>query len=218
VTHDGGVRANLSVIDVVLADDAEHFRRGLVAVLATEPDLNVVGEAADGAELVDLVERLAPDVAVVDLRMPGIGGLAAIATIHDISPITRIVVLTVSDDDEDLLAAIAAGAHGYLLKDTAIEQVPPAIREVVEGGAPLSPAIAAALWAEYTALLAAGWTPVLRPPEVGVLRLMSEGASAGQISTRLDLPPAVVAHELRDLLDKVHLVTRVRTMGGAGGR
>lgn len=202
-------------IDVVLADDSEHFRHGLSAVLATEPDLHVVGEAADGDTLIDLVDRLAPDVAVVDLRMPGTGGVAAIAAVRAVSPVTRVVVLTVSDDDEDLLAAIVAGAHGYLLKDSAIEQVPIAIREVLEGGAPLSPAVAAALWSEYSSLLAAGRVPeALHPTEEGILRLLSQGASPGQIATSLDIPRPVVSHELRDLVEKVHLVSRVVAAGG----
>ena len=202
-----------SVIEVVLADDSEHFRHGLAAVLRTEPDLRIVGEAASGEELIELVGRHAPDVAVVDLRMPGTGGVAAISAVRAISPVTRVVVLTVSDDDEDLLAAIVAGAHGYLLKDSAIEQVPAAIHDVLEGGSPLSPVVAAALWTEYSSLLAAGRIPeALDPNEECVLRLLSNGASPGQIATSLNIPRPVVEHEVRDLVEKVHLAAQV----GAG--
>jgi DNA-binding NarL/FixJ family response regulator len=201
------------VIDVVLADDSEHFRRGMEAVLSTDDRLQVVGVARDGEELLDLVGRLAPDVAVVDLRMPRLDGVAATRAIRATSPVTRVLMLTVSDEDDDLLAAIVAGAHGYLLKETAIEDIPDAILEVTGGGAPLSPPMAAALWHEYSELLHAGRTPpVLLARQEQALQLLSQGVAADQIAAGLGVSRMVVEHDLFDAFEKVRLVGGLREL------
>ena len=211
--HDGGVH-NQDAIAVVLADDSDHFRRGLSAVLATDDRIQVVGQACNGEELIELVGRVVPDVAVVDLRMPGTGGVAATRAIRAASPVTRILVLTISDEDDDLFDAIVAGANGYLLKETAIDDMPDAILTVTNGGAPLSPPMAAALWREYSGLLAAGRVPaVLRPREERALRMLSEGASTATIATGLGLSQTVVERELSDALEKVRLVGGVGRSG-----
>jgi DNA-binding NarL/FixJ family response regulator len=201
-----------NLIDVVLADDSEHFRRGMEAVLATDDRLNVVGVASDGEELLDIVSRTAPDVAVVDLRMPRVDGVAATRSIRTISPVTKVLILTVSDEDEDLLAAIVAGAHGYLLKETAIDDIPDAIVEVTVGGAPLSPPMAAALWREYSDLRAAGVTPVLPSRQERALCLLSQGVDAGQIAAGLGVERTVVEHDLFDAFEKVRLVGGLRAL------
>lgn len=201
------------VIDVVLADDSEHFRRGMAAVLSTEERLRVVGVARDGEELLELVGRLAPDVAVVDLRMPRVDGVAATRAIRSMSPVTQVLILTVSDEDEDLLDAVVAGAHGYLLKETAIEDIPDAILDVMAGGAPLSSPMAAALLREYTALRSAGVSPaVLRPREERALQLLSQGVSADQIAVGLGVARTVVEHDLFDAFEKVRLVGGIRQL------
>lgn len=201
------------VIDVVLADDSEHFRRGMEAVLSTDDRLRVVGVAKDGEELIDLVDRLAPDVAVVDLRMPRLDGVAATRAIRAISPVTRVLMLTVSDEDEDLLAAVVAGAHGYLLKETAIEDIPDAILEVTGGGAPLSPPMAAALWHEYSELLGARRTPpVLLARQEQALQLLSQGVATDQIAVGLGVSRMVVEHDLFDAFEKVRLVGGIREL------
>src|SRR5260370_5487149 len=132
-------------IDVVLADDADHYRHGLAAVIGGEPDMRLVGEASDGRAAVALVAELVPDVAILDLRMPGMDGVRATRAIRAASPVTRVLMLTVSDDADELRAAFLAGAHGYLLKDADIDEVPVAIRQVAMGAAPLSAPIATAL-------------------------------------------------------------------------
>ena len=203
-------------IHVVLADDADHFRRGLAAVLADDPGLVVVGEASDGDAAVELAARLAPDVAVIDVRMPGTGGVAATRAIRTVSPVTRVLVLTVSDEDEDLMAAVVAGAHGYLLKDSAIEAVPEAIREVLRGGAAIAPLVASALLAACAPTHGRGGAdggPDLRPGEAQVLRLLAGGASPAEIGVALDLPVAVVTHRLSDVLEKVHAYGRLAPSG-----
>jgi DNA-binding NarL/FixJ family response regulator len=198
-------------LEVVVADDSDHFRRGLTAVLSAEPDIRVVGEAATGDELVELVEELAPDAALVDLRMPGGGGVAAIGRIRRVSPVTRVIVLTVSDDDEDLLSALVAGAHGYLLKDTAIERVARALHEAAQGGSPLSPAAASTLWVAYASLLQEVHQATDR--ERRVLQLLTRGVEPGAIARDLDLEPQVVAHELLDIAAKADLASRFRVAG-----
>ncbi|MDP1795397.1 MAG: response regulator transcription factor, partial [Acidimicrobiales bacterium] len=119
-----------AVIRVLVADDQELYRRGLEVVLSTEDDIAMVAEAADGEEAVRRAEEVAPDVVLMDIRMPRVDGIEAARQIKELVPSTRIIMLTVSDEDTHLYDAIKAGANGYLLKDIAIEEVPSSIRRV----------------------------------------------------------------------------------------
>lgn len=130
-------------IRVLLADDHPVVRDGLAAVLATQPDLTVVGEAATGAEAVRRTASLAPDVVLMDLQMPDMDGTAATAAIRAAHPQVRVLVLTTYDTDADITAAIDAGAVGYLLKDTGRHELCEAVRTAARGGAALSPSVAA---------------------------------------------------------------------------
>ncbi|MBV8431303.1 MAG: response regulator transcription factor [Solirubrobacterales bacterium] len=194
--HDVAVVAPL---EIVLADDAAHYRRGLAAVLSTVPGLTVVAEAGSGEQLIEAVEWWAPDVAVIDLRMPGMGGVAATAAIARLSPVTNVLVLSVSDEEEDLLAAVVAGARGYLLKDNDIEEVPNAVRAVASGGAPVSPVVAGALWRRYDELRATGGA-FLAPAEEHALRLRAAGVGRAPVGD-----PAVVERRLADAAQKVRM-------------
>ena len=120
---DGSVTATKESISVVIADDHALFRRGLTMVLESEPDIEVVGEANDGHEVVTLAEKYMPDLVLMDVRMPGRGGIDAAQAIKDAVPHTKILMLTISDEEEDLYDAIKVGASGYLLKEISIEEV-----------------------------------------------------------------------------------------------
>ncbi|GAB3886796.1 hypothetical protein GCM10027612_24490 [Microbispora bryophytorum subsp. camponoti] len=136
-------------IRVLIVDDHALIRRSLELALAAEADIEVVGEASDGREAVELADRLMPDVVLMDVRMPKLDGIGATRKIKESVPSTRIIMLTVSDEEEDLFEAIKAGATGYLLKDVQIDEVPDAVRGVHEGQSLINPAMAAKLISEF---------------------------------------------------------------------
>ena len=140
------------VIRVLIADDQALFRRGLYVVLGTEDGIEVVGEAENGEEAVAKAEETAPDVVLMDVRMPKVSGIEAAQQIREISPTTKILMLTVSDEEDDLYEAIKAGANGYLLKEISVEEVAEAIRAVVQGQSLISPSMASKLLNEFNSL------------------------------------------------------------------
>jgi len=141
------------VIRVLIADDQALFRRGLYVVLGTEDSIEVVAEAENGEEAVAKAEELAPDVVLMDVRMPKVSGIEAARQIRDSVPTTKILMLTVSDEEEDLFEAVKAGANGYLLKEISVEEVAEAIRAVVQGQSLISPSMASKLLAEFNTLV-----------------------------------------------------------------
>ena len=136
-------------IRVLVCDDHDLFRKGLRMVLEAEEDIVVVAEAADGEQAVARVEELAPDVVLMDVRMPRMGGIDATRVIRQLFPTTRIIVLTVSDEEDDLYGAVKAGANGYLLKEVSIEEVADAVRAVYGGQSLISPSLASKLLNEF---------------------------------------------------------------------
>jgi len=201
-------------IRVLIADDSPVFRRGLRTVLSGEADIEVIAEAENGEEAIAKAEEHAPDVVLMDVRMPRINGIEAARAIRDSSPATKIVMLTVSDDDDDLYAAIKAGANSYLLKELAVEEVPEAIRAAAKGQSVISPAMASKLLSEYTALarkaserqqLAA---PGLTARELEVLKAVAKGASNREIGEMLFISENTVKNHVRNILEKLHLHSR----------
>ena len=140
-------------IRVLLADDQALFRRGINAVLNGERDIEVVAEANSGTEAIDQAIDLAPDVVLMDVRMPGIGGIEAARAIKSASPSTAILMLTMSDEEDDLYEAIKAGASGYLLKEVSVATVADAIRNVTQGESFLSPSMASKLLLEFNSMV-----------------------------------------------------------------
>src|SRR5262249_37303840 len=137
---------------VLIADDQAVFRRGLDAVLGAEEDIQVVSEAADGEAAIARATEVAPDVVLMDIRMPRVNGIEATRRIRELLPSTRILMLTVSDEEDDLYEATRAGANGYLLKDTSAEEVADAIHAVVRGHSLISPSMASKLLSEFRSL------------------------------------------------------------------
>src|SRR6059058_4337640 len=148
-------------IRVLIADDHALFRRGLIMVLEAEPDIEVVAEAQDGTEVIGKAEEFVPDVLLMDVRMHKLNGIEAARAIRESVPSAKIVMLTVSDEEDDLFDAIKAGANGYLLKEVSIEEVADTVRAVMAGASLLSPAMAAKLVAEF------GATAVSEPGDAG---------------------------------------------------
>ena len=133
------------MIRVLVVDDHPVVRHGLLAILRFEPDIEVVGDAADGAEAVRLILERQPDVVLLDLRLPELSGIEVMRHVHGLAPRTRFLVLTTYDTDEYIAPALAAGAHGYLLKDAEPDQLSQAIHDLMAGGAALEPKVAARL-------------------------------------------------------------------------
>ena len=199
-------------IRVLIADDHTLFRHGLKRILADYEDVTVVGDVADGEEAVALVDRLRPDVVLMDVGMPGMSGPEATRRIRMAYPQTQVIMLTVSDRDEDLFTSIKAGARGYLLKNVETAELIEAIRRVHAGEAVIAPAMAVRLLEEFGAL-AQQPPKELRPDEltdreVDVLRLVAQGLGNKEIADRLGLSEHTVKSHLRHILDKLHLRSR----------
>ncbi|MEU2776174.1 response regulator transcription factor [Streptomyces sp. NPDC007162] len=200
-------------IRVTVADDQAVVRAGIAAILDAEPDLCVVGQAADGGTAVELALSARPDVALMDLRMPGIGGLAATAAITERSPGTRVLVLTTFGLDDYLFAALRAGAAGFLLKDTEPERVIDAVRVVHGGAALLDPAVTRKLidrFADGPGPLDTARLDLLTPRETEVLRQVARGLSNAEIAAVLGVSPPTVKDHVSVLLGKLGVRDRVQ--------
>lgn len=200
---------------VVLVDDHPLFREGLASLLHAR-DVEIVGEASDGAEGVELVRRLRPDAVLMDLTMPGgVGGLEATRLIKAEMPEVRVVILTVSEADADLFDAIRSGAHGYLVKSTSSEEFFDLLDALDRGEAPLSRGLAAKIM-QY---LARGDRPddevVLTPREEEVLRLVAEGRTNREMATALSISEATVKFHMTNVLAKLHLENRAQVVAYA---
>jgi DNA-binding NarL/FixJ family response regulator len=188
------------LIRLLIADDHPVVRDGLRGMVAGEPDLEVVGEAATGVEALALVPRVRPDVALVDLRMPELDGVATIRALRERHPEVRVLVLTTFDSDRDVVSAIEAGATGYLLKDTPRAELFRAIRAAARGEAVLAPAAVSRLVGQ----LRQPATPALTARELQVLELVARGASNREAAARLHVSEATV---------KTHLVHAFGKLG-----
>ncbi|HTW18917.1 MAG TPA: response regulator transcription factor, partial [Mycobacteriales bacterium] len=178
-------------IRVLIVDDHAVFRRGLEMVLAQEADIDVVGEAEDGAAAVERAAETTPDIVLMDVRMPRRGGIDACTAIKDAVPSSKIIMLTISDEEADLYDAIKAGAMGYLLKEISIDEVASAIRAVHGGQSLISPSMASKLLTEFASMIKRGDerqqvpAPRLTDREMEVLRLVAKGLNNRDIAKQL---------------------------------
>jgi DNA-binding NarL/FixJ family response regulator len=203
-------------IRVLICDDHALFRRGLTMVLETEDDIEVVAEAEDGAEAVTKADEMIPDVVLMDVRMPRMSGISATRLIAQALPATRILMLTVSDDEEDLYEAVKAGATGYLLKEISIEEVASAIRSVMTGQSLISPSMASKLLSEFNNLAKQAEqranVPRLTDRELQVLRLVAQGLSNREVAEQLEISENTVKNHVRNILEKLHLHSRMEAV------
>src|SRR5689334_16528430 len=198
-------------IRVLVADDHAIVREGLRALISTEPGMELLGEAADGEETVRLAKTLRPDVILLDLMMPRKDGLAAIRDLKEYIPDVHVLVLTSFADDDKVFGAIKTGALGYLLKDSAPQEVLRAIREVARGEASLHPTIARKLIRELNqpARLPSSEEP-LTGREIEILRLVAQGLSNQEIADRFVISERTVRTHVSSILAKLHLASRTQ--------
>jgi DNA-binding NarL/FixJ family response regulator len=199
---------------VLLVDDHDLFRTGLRNLLADE-GVDIVGEAQTGAEALALVRELAPDVVVMDLNMPGMSGVEATRQINVFAPLTRVLVLTISEQDADVMDAILAGASGYLLKDSSIQDLLQGIRSAAVGEALISPHIAAKVLQRIRATstspeIADTIRSELSDREVQVLKLIANGTDNAQIAAELHISPKTVKNHISNILMKLQIDNRIQ--------
>jgi DNA-binding NarL/FixJ family response regulator len=209
-------------VRVLLADDQTLFREALATLLGARPEVVVVGEAGDGAEALARSAELGPDVVLMDLHMPVLDGIAATRRLRVEQPGVRVLALTTFDDDEDVFAALRAGAVGYLLKDVSSERLVEALLAAVRGESVLQPSVAAKVVARFATLPD---EPRLRPQplvvplsdrELGVVRLLADGASNREIAAALFLAEGTVKNHVTNVLAK--LGARDRTQAALRAR
>jgi DNA-binding NarL/FixJ family response regulator len=175
-------------IRILVADDHPIVRDGLIAILSTQPDFAVVGAAGDGAEVVRQVEAQRPDVVLLDLEMPTLDGVEALRLLRERAPTTHAIVFTAFDTDERILAAVRAGAQGYLLKGVPREEIFRAVRVVHAGGSLLEPVVASKLLRQIgEGPVGTPDTPALTPRELEVLRLLARGRQNKEIAAELGI-------------------------------
>ena len=201
---------------VLIVDDLELFRRGMSMLLSTEPGIEVVGEAGDGAEGLEKAISTVPDVVLLDVRMPKQSGIDACVAIKAAVPMTKIVMLTVSDEEADLYEAVKSGASGYLLKDSSIEEVAQGIRVVADGQSLISPSMAAKLIDEFKTMSkpdkVTGAALKLTERELDVLRLVAKGLSNRDVAHRLAISENTVKNHVRNMLEKLQLHSRMEAV------
>lgn len=196
------------MIRVVVADDHPIVRSGIVGLLGSADDIEVVGEASDGAEAVALATQLSPDVVLMDLRMPGLGGAEATALLVAARPDVRVLILTTYESDENILTAIEAGASGYLLKAAPQDEILAGLRSVARGEVALAPSIAALLVTRMREPAKVSLTE----RETQVLALVAEGNSNRAIAAALFLSEATVKTHLIHVFEKLDVKDRTRAV------
>jgi two-component system, NarL family, nitrate/nitrite response regulator NarL len=211
-------------IRILLVDDQPLFRKALATLIDGQPDLSIIGEAENGLQAVEQARALQPDLVVLDVDMPVMNGVEAVRLIREQVPAAKVVMLTVSENEDDLFDAVRYGAHGYLLKDLRPEQLYDMLRSVMRNETPLSPAIAGRVLAALR-----GWGnsggmsstirsapssqaegPQLTRREIEILQLVADGLSNKEIGSRLNITEGTVKNHVHNALEKLHLENRIQ--------
>jgi DNA-binding NarL/FixJ family response regulator len=205
---------SLTDVRVVIVDDHDLFRSGLRNLLEEE-GVQIIGEAAAGQEALDIVREVAPDVVVMDLNMPGMGGVEATRHISTIAPLTRVVMLTISDQDNDVIDAILAGACGYLLKDSSIHDLIAGILAASNGESLISPTIASKVLQRVRASnkqpeIESTIRAELSDREIEVLKLIANGKDNAMIAAELHISPKTVKNHISNILMKLQIDNRIQ--------
>jgi DNA-binding NarL/FixJ family response regulator len=201
-------------IRILIADDHPIVREGLTAVLETQPDFAIVGSAASGTEAVERAAALSPDVILLDLELPELDGVAALRQIRATDPAAHVIIFTAFDTDERILAAVQAGAQGYLLKGAPREELFQAIRVVHSGGSLLQPVVAARLLRQFSGA-AAALPEQLTERELEVLRQLAKGRQNKEIATELWISERTVKFHVSAILAKLGVGNRTEAVSKA---
>jgi DNA-binding NarL/FixJ family response regulator len=215
-----GARRGPDPIRALIVDDHALFRRGLEMVLAAEDDIELVGEASDGAEAVEKAAESLPDVVLMDIRMPKSSGIEACRAMKEAAPSSKIVILTISDEEEDLFEAIRAGASGYLLKDIPLDEVADVVRAVHGGQSLINPSMAGKLLTEFATLAKRDDeeraqqvpAPKLTDREMQVLKLVARGMNNRDIAKELFISENTVKNHVRNILEKLQIHSRMEAV------
>jgi two-component system NarL family response regulator len=206
------------MIKVLLTDDHHLFREGLARILRDAPGIKLVATANSGEEAQKLAAQYQPDIILMDINMPGIGGIEATRQLHQMSPEIKVLMLTVSEEDQDLFTAVRAGARGYILKNTSSRELLESIHLVHNGEAVINPSMAVKLLDEFASLSSSAprrkreptpQSESLTDREREVLKHVARGLSNKEIGDHLSISPHTVKAHLRSILDKLHLRGRV---------
>jgi DNA-binding NarL/FixJ family response regulator len=219
----GTEQASAAKLRILIAEDQALVRRGTAVLLSMEPDMDVVGQACDGVEAVEMAGQLRPDIVLMDLHMPRLGGVAATREITRAMPGTQVLVLTTLNDDETVFEAVRAGAHGYLLKDVTEQELLDTIRALRRGESRLTPQIARKVMDQFRRLAAASdyspgadeaskktaaGTETLNDKEERILKLITDGMSNRQIAAAMFLAEGTVKNYVSRIMEKLHANTR----------
>ncbi len=207
-------------IRTMIVDDHALFRRGLEMVLDEEPDIELVGQASDGTEAVEKAAESLPDVVLMDIRMPRSNGIEACRAMKEAAPSAKIVILTISDEEEDLFEAIRAGASGYLLKDIPLDEVADTVRAVNGGQSLINPSMAGKLLTEFATLAKRDDeeraqelpAPRLTEREMQVLKLVARGMNNRDIAKELFISENTVKNHVRNILEKLQIHSRMEAV------
>src|ERR1700719_700985 len=210
----------LEPIRVLIADDHALFRRGLEMVLQAEDDIDLVGQASDGTEAREKAGESLPDVVLMDVRMPKSSGIEACRAMKEAAPSSKIVMLTISDEEEDLFEAIRAGASGYLLKDIPLDEVAEVVRAVYGGQSLINPSMAGKLLTEFATLARRDDeeraqqvpAPKLTDREMQVLKLVARGMNNRDIAKELFISENTVKNHVRNILEKLQIHSRMEAV------
>jgi DNA-binding NarL/FixJ family response regulator len=206
------------MIRILLADDHPVVRDGLAAILGTQPDFAIVGEAADGAQAVARAAELLPDVVLLDLEMPQMDGVAALGRLREVHPAAKVIVFTAFDTDERILAAVRAGAQGYLLKGAPRDELFQAVRVVYAGGSLLQPIVASKLLRQVSQGTPQPEGEALTAREQEVLALLAQGLQNKEIAQRLKIRERTVKFHVSALLQKLDAGNRTEAVAIAAQR
>ena len=207
-------------IRTLIVDDHALFRRGLEMVLEGERDIELVGQASDGAEAVEKAAESVPDIVLMDIRMPRSSGIEACRAMKEVAPSAKIVILTISDEEEDLFEAIRAGASGYLLKDIPLDEVAETVRAVHGGQSLINPSMAGKLLTEFATLARRDEeeriqripAPRLTEREMQVLKLVARGMNNRDIAKELFISDNTVKNHVRNILEKLQIHSRMEAV------